>query len=415
MSGNLKIWKCSVLSLLLFDATLAIPVLPFCTRYNENTICSVNSYFKGDTPLCDNNGKKYDNMCQYIKAVCAGAATGKINYECSTPAGDKINHPFSYFSFSVFRPLFDSRSSSSVALHSSPSSLSSSPSPIPPSSIFLFQHKAQKQNQNTIKYPSIPCVNKTISRLPSTVPELKPFFAKYLNVFGVYIVATAGFPDVKMIHAAGVMAQYLDNNGDGLVDSPAVIKNMVKRRATLIMFRDQAEMNAKIEQVEKATEGKYMFQDLEANEIHPPEEHSSEFDESLEEILHLIQDIGITYAFPEQFAQNDTSLLGKAMLKAIKDCGFAFNHTFRYPNCTGLYHFGDPTCDFECLLTEFFYWGLTSILGAQRKRCKTISDEWELCTKKLVRTKLPELYFLLTNPRYKLPSVLPNGDYVHFC
>lgn len=59
-------------------------------------------------------------------------------------------------------------------------------------------------------------------------------------------------------------------------------------------------------------------------------------------------------------------------------------------SCQGFYHYADTTCDFSCLLTEGFYWSLTSLLGGQdacechaRKdhyRCCSISDEWRPCT-----------------------------------
>ena len=40
-----------------------------------------------------------------------------------------------------------------------------------------------------------------------------------------------------------------------------------------------------------------------------------------------------------------------------------------------------------------------------------IDDEWELCTKELVQEKDPELYDLLTDPQYKLATILPDGAY----
>ena len=63
------------------------------------------------------------------------------------------------------------------------------------------------------------------------------------------------------------------------------------------------------------------------------------------------------------------------------------------------------------MITEYFYWALTSILGAQEDRCSDINNEWELCTKGLVQEKDPELYSLLTDPQYKLATILPDGAY----
>ena len=63
------------------------------------------------------------------------------------------------------------------------------------------------------------------------------------------------------------------------------------------------------------------------------------------------------------------------------------------------------------MITEYFYWTMTSILGAQEDRGGEISREWELHTKELVMEKDPDIYALLTDPQYKLPTVLPDGNY----
>ena len=65
------------------------------------------------------------------------------------------------------------------------------------------------------------------------------------------------------------------------------------------------------------------------------------------------------------------------------------------------------------MVTEYFYWALTSILGAQSYpgRAEEISNEWEAPTRNLVESKDPDVFALLTNPVYKLPSVLPDGVY----
>eukprot|EP00435_Cladocopium_sp_Y103_P058409 s256_g20.t1 len=65
-------------------------------------------------------------------------------------------------------------------------------------------------------------------------------------------------------------------------------------------------------------------------------------------------------------------------------------------SCQGFYHYADTSCNYACLLTEGFYWSLTSLLGGQdacechaRKdqyRCCTISDEWRPCTSHEMRS-----------------------------
>ena len=107
-------------------------------------------------------------------------------------------------------------------------------------------------------------------------------------------------------------------------------------------------------------------------------------------------DTGYDLVYPSIFGEHSGSELANAM-----DINIA----------NGFYHYDDPTCDYSCLITEYFYWSLTSVLGAQKDRCSEIDNEWELCTKELVQENDPAIYDLLTNEAYNLPSILPTGNY----
>ena len=49
------------------------------------------------------------------------------------------------------------------------------------------------------------------------------FFDSYVNVFGINVIAS-GASDERLLHTAGVLAQYLDNDADGTPDDPAIAK-----------------------------------------------------------------------------------------------------------------------------------------------------------------------------------------------
>lgn len=68
----------------------------------------------------------------------------------------------------------------------------------------------------------------------------KPFYSKQCKVFGSAIVATAGVPDFKLLHACSVWAQYLDNNNDGTPDNK-IAGILAKGNATVVMAKDPAE------------------------------------------------------------------------------------------------------------------------------------------------------------------------------
>lgn len=77
------------------------------------------------------------------------------------------------------------------------------------------------------------------------------------------------------------------------------------------------------------------------------------------------------------------------------------------------YTYDDSTCDYSCMVTEYHYWALTSLLGAQQNRLDEIGQEWKLNTKAKLIQQDPAIYQLLTDPQYKFPTVLPDGSYKH--
>ena len=67
-----------------------------------------------------------------------------------------------------------------------------------------------------------------------TIPvgdPLRPWFRKRVMIFGIEVVATSGVSDVKILHAAAVMAEYLDPDEDSVADQAAVVLAMQQRRA----------------------------------------------------------------------------------------------------------------------------------------------------------------------------------------
>ena len=63
---------------------------------------------------------------------------------------------------------------------------------------------------------------------------------------------------------------------------------------------------------------------------------------------------------------------------------------------------------------EYHYWAITSLLGAQADPAsvaKDISIEWKPCTPELLETMDPAVFALLTDPQYRIPTVLPDGSY----
>jgi len=67
-------------------------------------------------------------------------------------------------------------------------------------------------------------------------------FSQCVSCWGVPIYATAGVPAPKLLHAANVLAQWLDNDEDGVPDCPAVLERLVADDASMIMTATPEEM-----------------------------------------------------------------------------------------------------------------------------------------------------------------------------
>ena len=231
------------------------------------------------------------------------------------------------------------------------------------------------------------------------------FFSQEITVFGIRLVATRQVPPAKLSHAAHIMAEYLDNDEDGQVDDPPVVQAMLRRRALLVMFADSNELeNSGIFDANVVDD--FHAQDLQGDETNVP----GRFDAALEEVLHLISTAGYEQVYPEALGSRPGTLLTDAM--DLARGGRFVRIPTPYPE-GAWYHYDDRTCDYGCMAVEYFYWALTTQLGAQADaaRCREISREWELCTADALREGDPAVHRLLTNPMYHLPTVLPDGRY----
>jgi hypothetical protein len=81
-----------------------------------------------------------------------------------------------------------------------------------------------------------------ITDIPKKGPlsEFRPTFTRYVMSFGVTIIATPEVPDAKLLHSLGVLAQYLDNDQDGIADNKVALA-LAKRNAVVLMTNTRLE------------------------------------------------------------------------------------------------------------------------------------------------------------------------------
>ncbi len=231
--------------------------------------------------------------------------------------------------------------------------------------------------------------------------------SKKVVVFGIPIYAVAGVDDIRLLHAANIMAQYLDNDEDGTVDNQLVLDAMIANNAFMFMWENESDLEYFDPPI--GTVG----QDLGNDETLPvwhTNGHVGRFDATIEEVFHIITHAGYAHVYPTVFGEEAGTTLSNAM-----DIARGGNFTTipdPYPS-EAWYTYDDVTCDYNCMNTEYIYWAMTSILGAQENRFDEISHEWDLNTADLVQSTDTAVYTLLTNEVYKFPTVLPDGTYKH--
>jgi hypothetical protein len=252
----------------------------------------------------------------------------------------------------------------------------------------------------------------SVGPIPASESEFAPFFSKHVDVFGLNVFATDGVPDQDLLHAAAVLAQYLDNDEDGVPDDLAILDALQSGwggPASLVMFATESEIETSGIFETNLGETRAL-QDLYASETHPGGSSAAGFDATLEEVLHLVTQHGWAVAYPGDFGEEPGTSLGDAM--DIARGGQFMSIPNPYP-AAAWYHYNDWTCDYGCMATEYVYWALTSLLGAQDYpgRCADISVEWELCTAEQVLATDLAITALLVESGYALPTVLPDGSY----
>ena len=266
---------------------------------------------------------------------------------------------------------------------------------------FLLLASLNSNAQNTVCFDIVANPHASISGLN--------VFTKYIDVFGVKIFATQSVLDEDIKHCAAVMAEYLDNNEDGIIDNTLVVGEMVANNASMVMFN--VDGSADQTTFFNTYNGNWQLQDLYGSETHPTgSSQANGFDATLEEVLHLITHVGYAGAYPSVWGESIGTSLGNAM--DIARGGQFITIPTSYP-AAAWYHYDDNTCDYSCMATEYVYWSLTTLLGAQdyTGRCAQISNEWEMCTTSTFQATDLAMNALLIDPSYKFATSIPDGNY----
>ena len=256
--------------------------------------------------------------------------------------------------------------------------------------------------QNTVCFTIEPNPN------PNDV-ALAPF-TKYVDVLGCFsIYAESTISDAKVLHAAAVAAELLDNNEDGVVDDPLIESQLLSENALMPIFSSEGSSAENTFFINYNGDGVSAV--LYKNEIDPTQTGHWGDDASVEEIMHTINHVGHTNVYPNAFSlQANSSLLTDAM--DVARGGQFMSVPNNYP-ASAWYHYDDWTCDYECMAIEYIYWAQVSNMGIldDAQTASGIANEWEPYNASLLQSMDVLMYALITDPAYKLPLLAPDGNY----
>jgi hypothetical protein len=235
-------------------------------------------------------------------------------------------------------------------------------------------------------------------------------FTKYVDVLGCFsIYAESNIADAKVLHAAAVAAELLDNNEDGIVDDPLIEAQLIIENALMPLFFQDG--NTAMDIFENHYNGDGVSAVLFNNEIDPTQTGHWGDDATVEEIMHTINHVGHTNVYPSAFSMGpNSSLISTAM--DVARGGQFMTIPNPYP-ANAWYHYDDYTCDYECMMIEYMYWALVSNMGIlnDAQTASGIANEWEPYNATLLQSMDILMYDLITDVQYKLPQLAPDGNY----
>ena len=250
----------------------------------------------------------------------------------------------------------------------------------------------------------------TIDSNPNFGDQALAPFTKYVDVLGCFsIYAESTIADVKVLHAAAVAAELLDNNEDGIVDDPLIEAQLISENALMPLFLQDG--NTAMDIFENHYNGDGVSAVLFNNEIDYTQTGHWGDDATVEEIMHTINHVGHTNVYPSAFSIGPNSSLMSAAMDVARGGQF-MTIPNPYP-AAAWYHYDDYTCDYECMMIEYMYWALVSNMGIldDVQTASGIANEWEPYNATLLQSMDILMHDLITDVQYKLPQLAPDGNY----
>ena len=265
---------------------------------------------------------------------------------------------------------------------------------------------------------SAPPTLEVLSQHP-TVDCMNEVFDKFIDVFGMFVVASPNAPLGYVEHTANVLAEYIDNDADGIPDDQTVLDVLVNGNFVVPVWtesdRESFWENARGTYCEDNTGmAASMYYDHDQWALGGIEAAGT-WDTNLEEVWHIVS-VGWYETYPEFFGDEPgASRLTEAMDTARGGQFLTIPST--YP-AGSWYRYYDDTCDYGCQMHEYFYWILMANIDALdpsiTDKCEQSQHEWHICNKAELEQVDVLAFDLFNNHGFSLPTNIPTGNYQPF-
>ena len=252
------------------------------------------------------------------------------------------------------------------------------------------------------QHPTADCMNEVLD--------------KFIDVFGMFVVASPNAPLAYVEHTASVLAEYIDNDADGIPDDQTVLDVLVNGNFVVPVWtesdRESFWENARGTYCEDNTGmAASMYYDHDQWALGGIEAAGT-WDTNLEEVWHILS-VGWYATYPEFFGDEPgASRLTEAMDTARGGQFLTIPST--YP-AGSWYRYYDDTCDYGCQMHEYFYWILMANIDALdpsiTDKCEQSQHEWHICNKAELEQVDVLAFDLFNNHGFSLPTNIPTGNY----
>lgn len=246
-------------------------------------------------------------------------------------------------------------------------------------------------------------------------------FVKFINVFGVYVVASKEAPLEYLNHTAHILAQLIDNDEDGAADNSQVLNVLVENNYIIPVWntsdRDEFWTGARGTHCEdNIGMAASMYYDEDQWALGGIESAGT-WDTNLEEVWHVVS-VGWYETYPEYMGTEDENeeIISSNLTRALDAArsGHYESVPEQYPE-DAWYTYYDDSCNYHCQAHEYFYWLLMANIGALdssiTNKCEDSKHEWNVCNSSELEITDTLGYDLFNNHGFNFPTMIPDGSY----